>query len=120
MFDMYTKSIYLDPLPEDGFRVLVDRQLPPGHTAVGSQIGLWLGHIAPNPRLQKWFGDDRAKWGQFIDAYHQELDQNAEAITTLFQAAKQSNQDRITLVFCGKDVRFNTAVALKTYLEGDE
>lgn len=118
MFTIYAKSIYLDPAPDDGFRVLVDRQLPPGKTAVDSQIDLWLGQIAPNPRLQKWFGDDRDKWDKFIEDYHQELDQNSEAVTTLFEAANQSNQARITFVFCGKDVRFNTAVALKTYLEG--
>jgi uncharacterized protein YeaO (DUF488 family) len=116
MYTMQTKSVYLPPTPEDGFRVLVDRQLPPGMTAVTAQIHLSLGEIAPSLRLQKWFHDDRAKWEEFVESYHAELDENSEAVTRLFQEA---NNEQITLLFTAKDARYNTAVALKQYLEGD-
>jgi uncharacterized protein YeaO (DUF488 family) len=116
MYTIQTKSIYLPPVAEDGFRVLVDRQLPPGMTAVSAQIHLWLGEIAPSPRLQKWFHDDRAKWVEFLESYYAELDENSAAITRLFQEA---TGEQITLLFTAKDARFNTAVALKQYLEGE-
>lgn len=111
-----TKSIYLDPAPNDGFRVLVDRHLPPGITETSARIDLWLGDIAPSPRLHKWFRDDRAKWDEFVESYVAELDENGAAVTRLFQA---TTSEQITLLFTAKDARYNTAVALKQYLEGE-
>jgi uncharacterized protein YeaO (DUF488 family) len=118
MFNIRLKSIYLEPAA-DGFRVLVDRQLPAGSTVESAQIDLWLGEIAPSPRLQKWFRDDREKWDAFLESYFAELDENGAAIARLFQEAVQKASDGVvTLVFTAKDARFNTAVALKAYLEG--
>ncbi|HRQ39844.1 MAG TPA: DUF488 family protein [Chloroflexota bacterium] len=117
MITLQIKSIYLEPTPDDGFRVLVDRQLPPGMTPESARVDLWLGEIAPSPRLQKWFRDDREKWDDFVESYYSELDDNSTAVTRLFQEAVG---DRITLLFIAKDARTNTAVALKRYLEGEE
>ncbi|MBX3061215.1 MAG: DUF488 family protein [Anaerolineae bacterium] len=117
MITIHIKSIYLEPTPDDGFRVLVDRQLPPGLTLESARVDLWLGEIAPSPRLQKWFRNDRDKWDEFVENYYAELDGNSTAVTRLFQEAPA---DRITLLFTAKDARYNTAVALKRYLEGEE
>jgi uncharacterized protein YeaO (DUF488 family) len=117
MFSLHIKSIYLEPAAEDGFRVLVDRQLPPGLTREAAQVDLWLGEIAPSSRLQRWFRDDREKWDEFVQSYYTELDDNSTAVTRLFQEARG---DHITLLFTAKDTRYNTAVALKRYLEGEE
>jgi len=51
-----------------------------------------------------------------LERYHAELDENSEALLLLFNAA---HSERITLVFSGRDVRCNTAVALKRYLDGE-
>lgn len=117
MITVHLKSIYLEPSPDDGFRVLVDRQLPTGMTPESARVDLWLGEIAPSPRLQKWFRNDREKWDDFVTSYYDELDENGTAITRLFQEAIG---DTITLLFVAKDARYNTAVALKRYLEGEE
>lgn len=121
MITLQTKSIYLEPEPADGFRVLVDRLLPAGVTEASAQVDLWLGEIAPSPRLHKWYRGDREKWADFVAGYFAELDDNSSAVTRLFQeATQQSHSSHITLLFTAKDARFNTAVALRAYLEGDE
>jgi uncharacterized protein YeaO (DUF488 family) len=111
------KRIYDEPTPEDGFRVLVDRLWPRGVSKEEAQTDLWLGDIAPSPGLRKWFNHNPARWDEFIDRYHAELDAQPEVITELFQKA---NISPITLLFAAKDVRHNHAVALKMYLEGED
>ena len=110
------KRIYEDPAPEDGFRVLVDRLWPRGVSKEEARLDLWLGGIAPSPRLRKWFNHDPARWEEFVDRYFTELDEQPEQITELFQKATTS---AITLLFAAKDVKHNHAAALKMYLEGD-
>ena len=116
MVEIMVKSVHAAPEQSDGFRVMVDTQFPKGKNAKNAGIDLWLGQVAPTARLQKWFRDDRDKWDDFLDRYHAELDENNEAIMILFNEALA---ERITLVFAGNDLRYNTAVALKRYLDGD-
>lgn len=115
MMTLHVKSIFAEPAATDGFRVLVDSQFPAGVAQDAAQLDLWLGQIAPSFRLQKWFRDDRDKWESFCAQYYEELDANSTAVTELFQ---QAIGEKITLLFAAKDVRCNTAVALKAYLEG--
>jgi uncharacterized protein YeaO (DUF488 family) len=123
MMTLHVKSIFAEPAATDGFRVFVDSQFPAGvaqdaaqdAAQVAEQLDLWLGQIAPSFRLQKWFRDDRDKWESFCAQYYEELDANSTAVTELFQ---QAIGEKITLLFAAKDVRCNTAVALKAYLEG--
>lgn len=116
MMEILVKSVLAEPEAADGFRVMVDTHFPQGRNTENAGIDLWLGRVAPTARLQKWFRDDREKWSEFLGRYHAELDDNREALLLLFNTA---HGDRITLVFSGRDVRCNTAVALKRYLDGD-
>jgi len=116
MIEIRVKSVFAEPVAADGFRVMVDTRFPKGKNPENAGIDLWLGQIAPTARSQKRFRDDRDRWGEFLDRYHEELDENSEAITLLFNKA---DKERITLVFSGRDLRYNTAVALKRYLDGD-
>ena len=109
------KRIYDDPAPSDGFRVLVDRLWPPGISKEDARLDLWLGGVAPSPSLRKWFNHEPARWDEFVDRYHAELDEQPELVTELFQKATSG---QITLLFAAKDVHHNHAVALKIYLEG--
>lgn len=111
------KSIYAAVEAADGFRVLVDDHLPPDLPQAAAQYDLWLGQIAPSRRLQKWYRDDRARWDQFLESYFAELDDHGEE--ALLQLFNRTTADRITLLFVAKDARYNTAVALKMYLEGE-
>ena len=109
------KRIHDQPAPDDGFRVLVERLMPGGISQEDARIDLWLGGIAPSPSLRKWFNHEPARWDEFLDRYHAELDEQPELITELFQKA---TTNQITLLFAAKDVHHNHAVALKMYLEG--
>jgi uncharacterized protein YeaO (DUF488 family) len=110
------KRIYDDPMPTDGFRVLVDRLWPRGVSKEEAHIDLWLGGIAPSPGLRKWFDHEPARWDEFLDRYFAELDENPQAVTELFQKATSGT---ITLLYAANDVQHNHAVALKMYLEGN-
>lgn len=103
--------------PADGFRVLVDRHWPSGLAKDDPSIDLWLGDIAPSPALRKWFNGDAARWGEFLDHYFAELDENPQGVTELFQKATSG---KITLLYTGQDAKFNQAAALKMYLEGED
>lgn len=109
------KRIYDEPAPTDGFRVLVDRLWPRGVSKEAAHLDLWLGDIAPSNSLRKWFNHDPARWELFLDRYFEELDENATAVTELFQKA---TSQQITLLFAAKDVQHNHAAALKMYLDG--
>ncbi len=110
------KRIYDEPSPADGFRVLVERHMPGDISQEAARIDLWLGGIAPSPSLRKWFNHDPARWQEFLDRYHAELDEKPELITELFQKA---TTNQITLLFAARDERHNHAAALKLYLEGE-
>lgn len=80
-------------------------------------LDLWQGSLAPSPRLYKWFGGNRDRWDGFLDGYFTELDANSLALTELFQ---KLTGERLTLLYASRDARYNTAVALKIYLEGND
>ena len=45
---------------DDGMRVLIDRQWPPGLSKEQAAIDLWLQDVAPSDALRRWYGRDRA------------------------------------------------------------
>ncbi|RMI13775.1 MAG: DUF488 domain-containing protein [Calditrichaeota bacterium] len=108
------KRIFEPPLPEDGFRVLVDRLWPRGLPKESARIDLWLKEIAPGHDLRKWFGHDPEKWEEFQRRYFRELDQRPEAVEQLLQKTREGT---MTLLYAARDPEFNNARALKTYLE---
>ena len=107
------KRVYESALPQDGFRVLVDRLWPRGVSKSSARIDLWLKEIAPSAALRKWFGHDPAKWTKFRERYDRELDANAAAVAEL---RKHARRGPVTLVYSAKDQEHNQAVALKEYL----
>ena len=115
MISIFVKSITEQTAPDDGFRVFVDTNMPKGLNEASAKVDLWLGGIAPSPRLHKWYRNDSAKWDDFLERYFVELDENNFAVTELFQ---KMAGERMTLLYATKDAEFNTAVALKQYLEG--
>ncbi len=98
---------------EDGMRILVDRLWPRGLTKERARIDLWLKGIAPSTELRKWFGHDPAKWEQFKELYHRELEANAEQVSILKDQLKGGT---VTLLYAAKDVEHNEALVLKEWL----
>lgn len=110
---MNLKRVYEKPEMEDGVRILVDRLWPRGLTKEKACIALWLKDIAPSTELRKWFGHDPAKWEQFKELYHRELEANTEQVSILKDQLKKGT---VTLLYAAKDVEHNEALVLKEWL----
>jgi len=107
------KRVYEKPGKEDGKRILVDRLWPRGLTKEKARIDLWLKDIAPTTELRKWFGHDPKKWKTFQAKYQQELNNNKEQVSILYE---QLNKGVVTLVYGAKDEEHNEALVLKEWL----
>lgn len=101
-------------MPEDGFRILVDRLWPRGLARESAHIDLWLKEVAPSTELRKWFAHDPAKWTEFQKRYVEELGGVPAEIERL---AGHVRRGTVTLVYGAKDEQHNQAVVLKEYLE---
>ncbi len=108
------KRVYEPPVPEDGFRVLVDRLWARGVKKAEARIDWWLKEIAPSNELRNWFQHDPDKWEEFQERYFQELEQRPELIAQLSAKAREGT---ITLVYAARNEQFNNARALKLYLD---
>ena len=111
--ELKIKRAYKKPEKEDGKRILVDRLWPRGLTKEKASIDLWLKDIAPTTELRKWFGHDPDKWNEFQKRYHQELKNNKEQVSRLYE---QLNRGAVTLVYGAKDEEHNEALVLKEWL----
>jgi uncharacterized protein YeaO (DUF488 family) len=107
--DIRIKRIYDDPMPTDGFRVLVDRIWPRGITKREANLDAWLRELAPSTELRKWFGHDPKRWPAFRERYRLELRERASELVTLRHRAERG---RVTLLYGAKDPQFNQAVVL--------
>ena len=107
------KRVYEAPAKNDGKRILVDRLWPRGLTKEKAKIDLWLKNIAPSTELRKWFDHDPDKWKDFKKRYHQELKNNKEQVSILYEELKKG---AVTLVYGAKDEKHNEALVIKEWL----
>lgn len=110
------KRAYEAPGRQDGTRVLVDRLWPRGVKKVDAEIDHWLRDLAPSTELRKWYGHDPKRWPEFRRRYFLELKANPKPVRQLRELA---GEGRVTLVFSSREERYNNAVALKAFLEGE-
>jgi uncharacterized protein YeaO (DUF488 family) len=108
------KRVYEAPVPEDGFRVLVERLWPRGISKQRARLDLWLKDAAPTTELRQWFNHDPAKWKAFQKRYATELKANRETVRILKDKAKE---ETVTLVYAAHDEEHNGALVLKRFLE---
>ena len=108
------KRIYEPPLPDDGFRILVDRLWPRGLPKADAKVDKWLKEVAPSAGLRKWFNHDPEKWPEFTWRYTEELEHN-KAITDLNEVFK--SHLKTTLLYGARDTKHNHAIVLKNYLK---
>ena len=113
MSEVKIKRVYYAPDGDDGTRILVDRLWPRGLTKERACVDLWLKDIAPSTELRKWFGHDPAKWEQFRERYHREIEANVNLVSLLKEKLKGG---AVTLLFAAKDAEHNEAVALQEWL----
>lgn len=107
------KRIHEPAAKSDGFRVLVDRLWPRGISKSEAKLDLWLPDLGPSTALRQWFNHDPAKWEEFCQRYHAELNQKTRLLLTITEPAKTSS---VTLLYSAKDEQHNQAVALRDFL----
>ncbi|WP_306509941.1 DUF488 domain-containing protein [Corynebacterium xerosis] len=105
--------------------ILVDRLWPRGVAKDAVDLDDWLKDVAPSTELRTWFGHDPAKFDEFGDRYHHELDSSAaEAdhteIDRLLQAAEVATVAKpLVLVYAAKDREHNHALVLADWLRAN-
>jgi uncharacterized protein YeaO (DUF488 family) len=104
--------------PEDGVRVLVDRQRPQGLEQEDLAFQIWLPELAPSAELRRWFHDKPAQWPLFRRRYLAELcDESAvEALNQLETISADAKQT--TLLTSAEDAERSHAAILRDLLEG--
>ena len=113
--DIAIKRAYLDAVPTDGTRVLVDRLWPRGVTKARAQIDCWPKEITPSTELRKWYHQNpEQNWDEFQQRYLLELTQQE---ATLQELLKLAQQQKVTLITAAKDEQHNHVVVLKHVLE---
>jgi len=107
------KRIYEAPVPQDGYRVLVDRLWPRGLSKERTKIDQWLKEAAPSDWLRKSFHSGELSWDDFERSYLLELEKHEKILKTLVE---HSRKDQVTLLFSSKNEEKNNASVLKHYL----
>ncbi|MGI6153534.1 MAG: DUF488 domain-containing protein [Christensenellaceae bacterium] len=112
------KRIYEPALPEDGFRILVDRLWPRGISKEKAEINLWAKEITPSTEIRKEFGHKPENFEAFKGQYLSEIARNP-AFDPFVKSIKQILDDgsRVTFVYAAKDPKFNHVVILKKAVE---
>ncbi len=93
------KTVYDEPDPSDGKRILVMRLWPRGVSK--EKIDLWLKELGtPTDLIKKW-KNGSVTWSKFSEEYIRSLDGKDELLKDL---ATQARQGTITLLCSCKDV----------------
>ena len=109
------KRAYEKPSKDDGMRILVERLWPRGLTKERAAVDLWVKDLAPSPELRKWFGHEPAKWEEFQVRYRKELAGKKDAMKLLKEKCAGKT---ITFVYGARDEEHNSAMILKSVIEG--
>ncbi|SKC04474.1 Uncharacterized conserved protein YeaO, DUF488 family [Sphingobacterium nematocida] len=103
------KRIYEKPVPEDGYRMLVDRLWPRGVRQSEAALDEWNKDIAPSTALRKWFGHKPELFDEFVSRYTEELNAKKE---NLFRIKGLGENGLLTLLYAARDERMNPAAVL--------
>jgi uncharacterized protein YeaO (DUF488 family) len=107
--DVRTKRVYEEPMPGDGFRILVDRVWPRGISRERASLGEWDRTLSPSTQLRKWFGHEPSRFEEFRAKYLEELRAQRDRLAELRTLARQGT---LTLVYSAKDAEHNQAIVL--------
>lgn len=113
VLDIRTKRVYEEPMPGDGFRLLVDRIWPRGISREQARLDEWDRMLSPSTQLRKWFGHDPSRFEEFRTRYVEELRSQRDRLAELRKLARQGT---LTLVYAAKDAEHNQAIVLAEVL----
>ncbi len=115
--NIVTKRAYAPELPDDGFRIYVDRLWPRGLSHETFHYDLWDKEVAPSTELRQWFHENpTAEWKEFEKRYKAELIKNPA-----YDALKELIKDKpmVTLLYSSHDIEHNNAIILQECLNSD-
>ena len=107
------KRIYVQPSPDDGLRILVDRLWPRGISKEWACLTCWMPDLAPSTALRQWFQHDSQKWSEFVRCYHAELQSQEEGIRFI---RHQAERLVVTMLYAARQEHLSHATALKAYV----
>ncbi|GGH87859.1 uncharacterized protein YeaO (DUF488 family) [Pullulanibacillus pueri] len=106
------KRIY-EPYDEsDGYRILIDRLWPRGHSKTDARLSAWLKEIAPSPELRKWFNHQPERFEVFRERYLHELRTHDAQLQAIDKIIDWVEKGPVTLLYGAKDPTFNHANVL--------
>jgi len=112
---IFLKRAYEPSSPSDGSRILVERLWPRGLSKQRAKIDLWAKEVAPSTPLRRWFNHEPSKWSEFKRRYLRELRTHPEVLARILDRVRAGP---VTFVFASREPRFNNAVVLKAFVEG--
>ncbi|HXT86567.1 MAG TPA: DUF488 family protein [Verrucomicrobiae bacterium] len=94
-------------------RYLVERLWPRGMKKESLKIDGWLKDVAPSNALRHWYAHKVERWPEFRRRYLAELRGNPSGWQPLAGAARQGD---VTLLYSARDMKHNSAVVLRGFL----
>jgi uncharacterized protein YeaO (DUF488 family) len=107
------KRAYQLALPEDGYRILVDRLWPRGVSKEKAALDEWAPELAPTTALRKFFYQSPDNWDVFEAEYRRELAERGDETRKVLERAAN---EMVTLVYAAKDEEQNHAQILLEFL----
>lgn len=104
-------------MPDDAYRVLVDRLWPRGVAKSDLTYDAWPKDVTPSTELRKWYGHEPGRWQEFRRRYRSELavDPASSALAAIIEAA---GSHPIVLLTAVKAVDRSAAEVLAEVLTG--
>lgn len=108
------KRAYEPAVPDDGFRIYIDRLWPRGLSHATFHYDMWDKDIAPSTELREWFhSNPGTEWQEFVKRYTDELLSNPAFVEFKDTIADKS---KITLLYSSRDTVHNNAAVVKKLL----
>lgn len=107
------KRVYEEALPDDGYRVLVDRLWPRGIRKTDLRLDEWNKALSPSTELRKAFHSETLDFAEFSRQYRAELSGHSDHLDAL---AQRAHSGKVTLLYSAKNTQQNHARVLAEVL----
>ena len=111
------KRVFERRAPDDGWRVLVDRQWPLGVRKESAALDYWAKELAPSEELREFYRHDARRWIAFQMRLRAELADSPAACDTLASLAEVAKTENVTLVFASREPVRNNATVVKEIIQ---
>ena len=117
MYMVKIKRAFEKKAPEDGYRVLVDRDWPRGIPQGPGAFDEWAQELAPSAGLREYYLKNPKRWPEYRLRLRDEL--NIEpARKTLQRLALAAKNETVTLLSGSRETEKNNAAVVQELIEG--